>query len=132
MKTNVSIIKKRHELVDIYKISTGCCICGYNKHPSALCFDHLPDFEKAEITKNGCSKRTCAGGMYRLYDKKHTTKELIEEIKKCRVMCSNCHMENTHKKNQRTLDKILNKISIEELETKLIEFDEEGDINDNF
>lgn len=109
----------RHEQVDIYKISVGCSICGYNKHPSALCFDHLPEYEKAEITKNGCSKRSGAGGMYRLYDKKHSPEDLINEIKKCRVLCSNCHMELTHSKNTRTSDNIQNKISLEELEKNL-------------
>ena len=117
--TSSEIIKKRHELVDIYKISVGCCICGYNKHPSALCFDHLPEFEKSEITKNGCSKRTCAGGMYRLYHKRHSPQELISEIKKCRILCSNCHMEHTHYKNTRTFDKVKNKLSIQDLEQKL-------------
>jgi len=123
MATSSDTIKRRHELVDAYKVSVGCCICGYNKHPSALCFDHLPEYEKSEITKNGCSKRTCAGGMYRLYSKRHSPQELIDEIKKCRVMCSNCHMEHTHSSNSRTSENLQNKISIEELETQLINFD---------
>ena len=120
MKTNKSTISYRHEQVDIYKISVGCNICGYNKHPSALCFDHLPEYEKSEITKNGCSKRTCAGGMYRLYSSKHSVDELIQEIKKCRVLCSNCHMEITHKNNTRTADNINQKISLEQLYLSLI------------
>lgn len=119
--TSSEIIKRRHELVDIYKVSVGCCICKYNKHPSALCFDHLPEFEKAEVTKNGCSKRTCAGGMYRLYHKRHSVEELISEIKKCRVMCCNCHMEHTHSTNKRTIENIENKINLEELEKALNE-----------
>jgi hypothetical protein len=123
MKTNKDTIAFRHEKVDIYKVSVGCCVCGYNKHPSALCFDHLPNHEKAEVTKNGCSKRTCAGGMYRLYDKQHSVNDLICEIKKCRVLCSNCHMELTHNKNIRTSDNIKNKISLEDLESQLISFE---------
>jgi len=123
MKTNNRTIAFRHEQVDKYKISIGCCSCGYNKHPSALCFDHLPEYEKAEITKNGCSKRTCAGGMYRLYSKENTTQDLISEIKKCRVMCSNCHMELTHVKNLRTFDNIQSRITLDELEQKLLAFD---------
>lgn len=118
--TSSEIIKRRHELVDNYKVSIGCCICGYNKHPSALCFDHLPEFEKSEITKNGCSKRTCAGGMYRLYHKRHSPQELLQEIKKCRIMCSNCHMEHTHSKNNRTSENLVTKISLLDLEAELI------------
>lgn len=102
----------RKHWIDLYKISNGCCICGYNKHPAGLCFDHLPGFEKAEITKNGCSKRSCAGGMYMLYDKKYNIEELINEIKKCRLLCHNCHMENTHKNISTQLD---TKMTIDEL-----------------
>ena len=123
MANSSDTIKKRHELIDTYKVSIGCCICGYNKHPSALCFDHLPNFEKSEVTKNGCSKRTCAGGMYRLYSKRHSPQELIDEIKKCRIMCSNCHMEHTHSSNIRTSENLQVKISIEKLEEQLVEFD---------
>lgn len=123
-KTNKAILQYRHEQVDLYKLSVGCCICGYNKHPSALCFDHLPDFEKTEMTKNGCSKRSCAGGMYRLYYKSVHHDDLIEEIKKCRVMCCNCHMEATHSKNRRTHDEN-NKISLEILQNNLKEFENE-------
>ena len=31
-------IRKR---IDKIKLSTGCEICGYNKHPAALSFDHF-------------------------------------------------------------------------------------------
>jgi hypothetical protein len=127
MKTNKDTISFRHKIIDIYKISNGCEICGYNKHPSALCFDHLPEFEKTEITKNGCSKRTCAGGMYRLYTRHISIDDLIAEIKKCRVMCSNCHMELTHHKNTRTYSKET-KLSLDVLQNKLVEFENEQSI----
>lgn len=94
---NKETVEHRKKWIDLYKVSNGCSICGYNKHPAGLCFDHLPGFEKAEITKNGCSKRSCAGGMFMLYNKKYDIEELIAEIKKCRLLCHNCHMENTHK-----------------------------------
>lgn len=119
MATSSDTIKRRHELVDAYKVSVGCCVCGYNKHPSALCFDHLPEYNKHDACKSGSK----AGGMYRLYSKRHSPQELIDEIKKCRVMCSNCHMEHTHFSNSRTSENLQNKISIEELETELINFD---------
>ena len=99
--TNKELRALRHALMDAYKLSQGCCICGYNKHPSALCFDHLPEHDKHEITKNGGSKRSNAGGMYRLYAAKYTWEEIIEEVKKCRVMCHNCHMADTHDSNDR-------------------------------
>ena len=94
---NEATIKYRKYWVDLYKVSNGCCICGYNKHPSALCFDHISG-EKHEDVKNGYSKRSSAGGMYKLYSKKYSSSLLIEEIQKCRIICCNCHMEHTHKK----------------------------------
>lgn len=122
-KTNKETVAFRHELVDIYKVSVGCCICGYNKHPSALCFDHLPECQKSDLVKNGYSKHSSAGGMYKLYYKWVPAQVLIEEIKKCRVVCSNCHMELTHSKNTRTIDKIIEKISLQQLQQKLIDFE---------
>jgi hypothetical protein len=114
---NKQTIQHRKKWIDTYKISRGCDICGYNKHPASLCFDHLPNFEKAEITKNGCSKRSCAGGMFMMYGKKYDVEELISEIKKCRILCHNCHMECTHKKNIHL--NIIPEMTVEDLFTKL-------------
>lgn len=97
----MNIIKNRQRRIDLYKMAKGCERCGYNRHPSALCFDHLPGTDKAEITKNGYSKRSCAGGIYKMYAKKYSVKELIAEIRKCRLLCANCHMEVTHANNPR-------------------------------
>jgi len=97
----VNVIKNRQKWMDIYKMSKGCEKCGYSRHPSVLCFDHLPGTDKKEETKNGYSKKACAGGMYRLYSPKFTVKELIQEVRKCRILCHNCHMEETHANNPR-------------------------------
>lgn len=122
-RTNKETVAFRHKLVDEYKISVGCCLCKYNKHPSALCFDHLPDEQKSEIAKNGYSKRSSAGGMYKLYSKNTPATELIKEIKKCRVVCCNCHMEQTHKNNDRSAESLQDSLSLDELEKKLLDFD---------
>jgi hypothetical protein len=100
---NKATIAHRKKWIDIYKVSVGCQLCGYDRNPASLCFDHLPNFEKAEVTKNGCSKRSCAGGMFMLYGKKYSVELLIEEVKKCRILCHNCHMECTHKKGINTI-----------------------------
>lgn len=123
--TNKEVLNHRHHWVDIYKISMGCSMCGYNKHPSALCFDHLPEQEKSEAVKNGYSKKSCAGGMYRLYYKSHPVEDLLDEMRKCRILCQNCHMEITHSKNTRLRDSIKDFISFDELEIKLKEFEKE-------
>lgn len=95
---NKETIEHRRRWINLFKLSNGCSICGYDKHPSALCFDHLNSEEKHEMTKNGCSKRNHAGGMFMLYGKKFSDDILLEEIKKCRILCHNCHMEQTHNK----------------------------------
>jgi len=64
------------------KMFLGCSICGYKKHPDALHFDHLNPAEKVrDISKF----HTCSRGA------------LKKEMKKCRVLCANCHAEHTAK-----------------------------------
>lgn len=124
-KTRKQIEDYRHKCVDIYKMCKGCEICKYNKLPYNLCFDHLPGHEKSDHVKNGYSKRSSAGGMYRLYRASYSLEELLSEIKKCRVLCLQCHMEHTHsKKNDRCFDNIVEKIEdIDQLENTLKAFE---------
>jgi hypothetical protein len=110
--------KHRQKCVDLYKTANGCEICGYNKCPRALCFDHLPEYEKREICKNGYSKSNSCGGMQMLYHRKHDVTELIEEIKKCRLLCMNCHIEQTYQNRTRHIAD-QSSMSLDELETIL-------------
>jgi NMD protein affecting ribosome stability and mRNA decay len=51
-----------------------CEQCGFN-HPAALDFHHIdPSQKKFGISSN-----------------KHNKEEILDEIKKCKVLCSNCH-----------------------------------------
>jgi hypothetical protein len=64
-----------------YKNVNGCEICGYNKSMHALHFHHLHD-KKIE---------------FRFVKEKITSLEeikinIMNEINKCQVLCSNCHM----------------------------------------
>lgn len=120
------ILEYRHRCVDIYKITKGCSECGYNEHPSNLCFDHLPGRKKAEVCKNGYSKRSTAGGMYKLYNKKYSLDFLISEMKKCTLLCHHCHMKKHFSKNKRTRDNVTERIeSLEDLEKILREYEEQ-------
>jgi hypothetical protein len=74
---------ERRTWLDEYKLSAGCAICGYNKHPRALTFDHLDPSEKHEKFS---SKQMLRWG----------EETLMEELKKCRVLCANCHNIETH------------------------------------
>lgn len=61
-----------------YKLKIGCVDCGYNKHHSALEFDHIVGDKKLNV----CFAKS--------------TKQALEEIKKCEVVCSNCHRIRTY------------------------------------
>jgi len=68
----------------IHNLKTnGCAICGYDKCDDALNFHHVnPQDKKYTIGQNKVFGRN-----------------IIEEINKCILLCSNCHME-IHKKER--------------------------------
>jgi 5-methylcytosine-specific restriction endonuclease McrA len=71
-----NILKK--ELVNL--LGGKCIICGYDKCLSSLTFHHKNPSEKSfAISRALCKKRS--------------KEELIEEVKKCVLLCSNCHNE---------------------------------------
>jgi len=75
------VIKMRN-LIRRYKTMNGCAVCGYNNCPDALHFDHLePDQKSMEVSRMYC----------------HSKERIKEEIKKCRLLCANCHAEHTAK-----------------------------------
>ena len=84
-KRNVKIIHEE-------KLKRGCECCGYKEHACALDFDHLdPSTKTRDISKM------------------HTTSisTLTEEMRKCQVLCANCHRIKTHAPEtfQQLLDK---------------------------
>lgn len=73
---NIIVREKNKEITDIVKIN-GCIICG-ELELCCLDFHHLDPLFKENSISN------LAGGAY-------SSERLIEEIKKCVVLCSNCH-----------------------------------------
>ena len=82
------------------KSSRGCERCGYNESPLALDFAHINPEEKhiAMVLRTG------ANGMCRLYSRicikdkeknRFYIKELFNEIRKCKILCKNCHVIET-------------------------------------
>lgn len=71
--------RSRARLAQI-KLAAGCADCGYREHAEALHFDHLPGHEKL------FDLGRCGG-------KSWTT--LQSEMKKCEVVCANCHAVRT-------------------------------------
>ena len=58
-----------------------CNRCGYNKCIRALCFHHI----KSENKKFELNSRTIMS---------HSWNEIEKEVKKCELLCSNCHAEH--------------------------------------
>jgi hypothetical protein len=74
--------ERRTYWLNRYKTYTGCESCGYNGHPHALDFHHENPTEK---TARVSELRT--GNL----------KKLFQEIRKCVVLCANCHRVETYK-----------------------------------
>ena len=73
------VMTERRKFFQEYKVNKGCCDCGYNAHPAALQFDHVP-------------------GTKKLFEMSHIGRPwelLMEEMKKCEVVCANCHSIRT-------------------------------------
>ena len=60
------------------KMFKGCAICGYKKHPAALHFNHIDPTKKV-------------GNVSKL----KSWAKVKEEIRKCEVLCANCHAIKT-------------------------------------
>lgn len=74
---------------EIISILGGKCIkCGYDKCIAALEFHHGNPKEKAF----DLSTRTIS---------KYSLKRILDEVKKCDLLCSNCHREQTDIDNQK-------------------------------
>jgi len=77
-------LERMFEWYDWFKeigIST-CEVCGFDGHPKALDFHHISVDEKLFGIGKFINGRQCTEGNRMI---------VLEEIKKCRVLCANCH-----------------------------------------
>ena len=84
--------KRRKKFLDFtsqLKLKTGCEICGYKKHSCALHFDHRDPKNKLFSISNG---------------HRYSWKKILAEIKKCRILCANCHAVQTKEKGHHVKD----------------------------
>lgn len=73
--------RSRRLKVEAVNFFGGKCVkCGYNKCIQALEFNHLYD-KKVEPTK--------------LFRKTTKLEVVLKELKKCELLCANCHREIT-------------------------------------
>jgi len=68
--------QRRRYWLNFYKQRVGCKQCGYNKNSYALHFDHVIFPKNMTISK---------------MVKKFKLSKLFDEIRKCEVLCANCH-----------------------------------------
>lgn len=65
----------------LISMSGGKCeLCGYSKNTAALCFHHIDSTTK----KFPLDARNCSNRRWKI---------LLEEHKKCQLLCANCHLE---------------------------------------
>ena len=74
--------KQKRKFIGLLKTDIGCTDCGYNKHPDALAFDHLPQFEKLHNVSRMISQDRDIGAV-------------LDEVFKTEVVCHNCHAIRT-------------------------------------
>lgn len=70
-----------------------CSVCGYNKSAAALDFHHLSNHQVCRGQPNKDKARTIS---HLLANGSKGAFELtVKEVKHCRILCANCHRENT-------------------------------------
>jgi len=72
--------EKTRKFIANYKMEKGCADCGYNKHHSALEFDHINGDKQINV----CFSKSIA--------------QAKKEIEKCEVVCANCHRIRSYKR----------------------------------
>lgn len=85
-------IKKRIiEYILTLKGSSKCADCGFSgkEFPCVLDFDHIKDLKKFNISE------------FKHYT--NSFKKVVEEIKKCDIVCANCHRIRTVKRKNMSM-----------------------------
>jgi hypothetical protein len=68
------VCAKRMKFINRYKLMCGCTMCGYDLDPVALDFHHVdPETKELRQLQN------------------HPIHRIKDEIRKCIVLCANCH-----------------------------------------
>jgi hypothetical protein len=83
---------KHKAIVQRYKVSCGCAHCGYKEHPEALCLSHKDRSTKWSNQKEYQGKSRSAILYCWSLDR------IRKEVRKCEVLCMNCHTVDTIRK----------------------------------
>jgi hypothetical protein len=74
--------KELKEYIKRLKENTPCTDCGVNYHHYVMDFDHLESKE----------------GLIKVFVSNNNRTGLEKELKKCEIVCSNCHRERTQRR----------------------------------
>lgn len=80
LRAALARVERNKVWINDLKLRKGCKKCGFKKWPECLDFDHRNPQEK---TFNISQKLRLS------------RKTLLKEIKKCRILCANCHRHRT-------------------------------------
>jgi hypothetical protein len=89
LAANARVKQRRRKEWAEFKATLSCTQCGEN-HPATLDFHHTDPTQKDN-------------GVYRLISSGHF-KRAHEEIKKCIVLCANCHRKHHYEERQKLKD----------------------------
>jgi len=70
--------KKKREWMDGIKRDTPCAHCGKTYPPKVMDWHHRPEFDKSFEIAAAMAKNV-------------PNEKIVEEIKKCELLCANCH-----------------------------------------
>jgi len=76
LRHNKNHEKNKEEFLSKFKLGKSCSVCGWNTHPEILQFHH----------KDRMIKSFTIGNQNKVYSEK-----IEQEIKKCILLCPNCH-----------------------------------------
>jgi len=91
--SRLKLIDKKRNFARRLKTFLGCQLCKYKKHWSALEFDHI----NPEKKKKAISQMIHQGNNFESFKK---------EIRKCRILCANCHAIHSNQQNLYTGKKL--------------------------
>jgi len=83
--------KRKRDWYNSLKNNLSCDECGYSKLTHKSFSSHAIEFHHYDDNK----EFAIADGIYKGYSRK----KIVEEINKCRVLCSRCHAEEHDKSN---------------------------------
>lgn len=103
-----SINKKTKEKLLAMKDDNKCSVCGYDKNIASLDFHHRNPEEK----KFNMAHVRSSIGFWHQDGYKISKKQIYEELKKCDIVCKNCHQKLTNgvEKFERLKSSIYNKV----------------------